>query len=132
MNRQNLEHGKSLSCLKFKRFLYRAGIGSIGLPVTMALTSGFVSAADLQTTAAKSTRPNVLFIMTDQQRFDALSVHGGQAKTPNLDRLAVRGTDLSGFFSAAPVCVPSRCSLFTGRYGHSHRVLENDAPARAD
>ena len=93
----------------------------------MALTSGFVSAADLQTTAAKSARPNVLFIMTDQQRFDALSVHGGQAKTPNLDRLAVRGTDLSGFFSAAPVCVPSRCSLFTGRYGHSHRVLENDA-----
>ena len=50
-----------------------------------------------------------------------------QARTPHLDRLARGGADLHGYFSAAPVCVPSRCSLFTGRYGHSHGVLENDA-----
>jgi len=72
-------------------------------------------------------KPNLLILMTDQQRFDAMSFHGGQAITPNMDRLAQQGVDVRQFFSAAPVCVPSRCSLFTGRYGHSHRVLENDA-----
>lgn len=76
---------------------------------------------------SKRARPNVLFLMTDQQRYDAMSIHGGQARTPSLDRLAQSGVDFPGFFAAAPVCVPSRCSLFTGRYGHSHRVLENDA-----
>lgn len=65
--------------------------------------------------------------MTDQQRFDALSRHGGWIQTPHLDALAAGGTDLSQHFAQAPVCVPSRCTLFTGRYPHTHRVLENDA-----
>ena len=74
-----------------------------------------------------STRPNILFIMTDQQRYDAMSCHGGRARTPNLDRLAAGGADLRRFFTQAPVCVPSRCNLFTGRYGHSHGNRENNA-----
>ena len=65
--------------------------------------------------------------MTDQQRFDAMSCHGGWVRTPVLDRLAGDGCDLLGHFAQAPVCVPSRTSLFTGRYPHAHRVLENDA-----
>ena len=72
-------------------------------------------------------RPNILFIMTDQQRYDAMSCHGGQARTPNLDRLAAGGIDFGRFFTQAPVCVPSRCNLFTGRYGHSHGNRENNA-----
>lgn len=60
-------------------------------------------------------RPNLLFIMTDQQRYDALGCHGGRAVTPNLDLLAASGVDLQGFFAQAPVCVPSRQNLFTGR-----------------
>ncbi len=70
-------------------------------------------------------RPNILFIMTDQQRFDAMSAHGGQARTPNLDRLGGEGADLRRFFTQSPVCVPSRCNIFSGRYPHSHRVREN-------
>lgn len=72
-------------------------------------------------------KPNILFIMTDQQRFDALSCHGGLARTPNLDRLAAAGVDLQGHYTQAPVCVPSRCNTFTGRYPHAHGVRENDA-----
>ncbi len=72
-------------------------------------------------------RPNLLFIMTDQQRFDAMSAHGGWIQTPVLDALAKEGVDLQRHFSQAPVCVPSRSSLFTGRYPHAHGVLENDA-----
>jgi arylsulfatase A-like enzyme len=71
-------------------------------------------------------RPNILFLMTDQLRFDALSCHDGWIRTPNLDRLAAAGADLRGHYAQAPVCVPSRCSLFSGRYPHAHGVMEND------
>lgn len=61
-------------------------------------------------------QPNILFIMTDQQRFDAMSCHGGQAITPFLDQLAATGADVHQFFTQTPVCVPSRQNLFSGRY----------------
>ncbi len=71
-------------------------------------------------------KPNLLFIMTDQQRWDALGCHSnGEVITPTLDKLAATGADLQNYFTNAPVCVPSRCSLFTGRYPHSHRCREN-------
>ncbi|MDX2111464.1 MAG: sulfatase-like hydrolase/transferase [Verrucomicrobiota bacterium] len=67
------------------------------------------------TASGGNIRPNILFVMTDQQRYDALGCHGGPAVTPNLDRLAASGADLQAFFTQAPVCVPSRQNLFTGR-----------------
>ena len=71
-------------------------------------------------------RPNLLFIMTDQQRFDALGANGnGVIHTPNLDALAQSGVNVQTYYANSPVCVPSRCNLFTGRYPHSHRVREN-------
>lgn len=63
--------------------------------------------------------------MTDQQRYDALGIHGSQALTPNIDSLARCSADLSSLYTQSPVCVPSRCNLFTGRYPHSHRVRQN-------
>lgn len=70
--------------------------------------------------------PNLLFIMTDQQRFDALGVNGNAViQTPHLDALARSGANIQGYFSNSPVCVPSRCTLFTGRYPHSHGIREN-------
>ena len=71
-------------------------------------------------------RPNLLFVMTDQQRFDTLTVNGNpNMKVPHMDALAQSGANVQGYYSNCPVCVPSRCSLFTGRYLHSHRVREN-------
>lgn len=70
--------------------------------------------------------PNILFIMTDQQRYDAVGANGNDViHTPNLDRLAGEGTNFHDYYSNAPVCVPARCTLFTGRYPHSHRIREN-------
>lgn len=72
------------------------------------------------------TRPNLLLIMTDQQRFDALGANGNDViQTPTLDALARSGANVQNYFTNAPVCVPSRCTLFTGRYPHSHRIREN-------
>eukprot|EP00928_Gymnodinium_smaydae_P036494 TRINITY_DN254_c0_g2_i1.p1 TRINITY_DN254_c0_g2~~TRINITY_DN254_c0_g2_i1.p1 ORF type:complete len:527 (-),score=60.19 TRINITY_DN254_c0_g2_i1:53-1603(-) len=60
-------------------------------------------------------RPNLLFIMTDQQRFDALSSAGNTVlQTPNMDRIAREGVRFENAYTANPVCVPARASLLTG------------------
>jgi hypothetical protein len=76
--------------------------------------------------AVAMSQPNLLFIMTDQQRYDALGANGNPViQTPNMDALARDGANVHGYYTNCPVCVPSRCTLFTGRYPHSHRVREN-------
>lgn len=73
--------------------------------------------------------PNVLLIMTDQQRYDCLGANGnGLIRTPNLDRLNTQSAAFTKTFVQAPVCVPSRVSFFTGRYPHSHRNRVNYTP----
>ncbi len=69
--------------------------------------------------------PNLLVILTDQQRFDSPSAHGGVARTPHTDALAATGADLRRHYAQSPVCVPSRSTLFTGRYPSAHGVMEN-------
>jgi arylsulfatase A-like enzyme len=92
---------------------------------TLLLLAVFIAAAD----AAPASRPNILFIMTDQQRWDSLGANGNQlARTPNMDRLASEGANFTHAFVQAPVCVPSRISFFTGRYPHSHRNRVNYTP----
>ena len=64
--------------------------------------------------AAKA-QPNVLFIMTDQQRFDTIAALGNSAiYTPNLDRLVHRGVSFTNAYSPCPVCVPARYTIRTG------------------
>jgi choline-sulfatase len=88
---------------------------------------GFALAARAEDAPAR--RPNILFIMTDQQRWDCVGANGNALiKTPNLDRLATSGANFSRVFVASPVCVPSRISFFTGRYAHSHRNRVNYTP----
>lgn len=86
------------------------------------LSTGRSEAADVQ-------RPNILFIMTDQHRWDCVGANGNsRIQTPNLDQLAAEGANFTHFFVQAPVCVPSRVSFFTGRYPHSHRNRVNYTP----
>ena len=59
-------------------------------------------------------KPNILLIIADQFRADALGCVGGHNWTPNLDSLAARGCLFESAFAGAPVCVPSRLSLATG------------------
>ncbi len=74
----------------------------------------------------KRSRPNVLFLTSDQQRFDCLGVNShGYVKTPNIDRLAAEGVNLTGCYVNNPVCMPSRATLLTGRYPHNHGVTSN-------
>jgi len=60
-------------------------------------------------------RPNLLWITTDRQRYDALGVNGNPAlKTPNLDRLATTGCNFTAAYSEVPTCIPARRILLTG------------------
>lgn len=70
--------------------------------------------------------PNVVMIVTDQQRRDTLGVYGSDiARTPNLDRLASRGMTFDYAFTPIGLCSPARSSLLTGVYPHSHGILTN-------
>ncbi|WP_460926609.1 arylsulfatase [Spirosoma agri] len=67
-------------------------------------------------TSPPPAKPNVLFILTDDQGWGDLSLHGNRlVETPNLDRLARSGAQFEHFF-VSPLCAPTRASLLTGRY----------------
>ncbi|MCW2309399.1 sulfatase family protein [Rhodobium gokarnense] len=72
------------------------------------------------------TRPNILWICTDQQRWDTLSGLGfAGARTPHLDRLADEGVAFTRAYTQSPICTPSRASFLTGMYPIAHQVQRN-------
>ncbi|MFV0298306.1 MAG: alkaline phosphatase family protein [Hyphomicrobiaceae bacterium] len=78
-------------------------------------------------------KPNILFIMADQLRWDYLAYAGHpHIKAPNLDRLAARGVNLTRTYIQAPVCGGSRMSFYTGRYNLTHGATYNNFPLRVD
>ena len=100
------------------------------LPVVLCIA---LLALSLPATAASQKRVNLLFIMTDQQRWDAMSCAGNPViKTPNLDQLARDGTRFANFYSACPVCTPARTVILTGHSIDSNRVLNNGDASRTD
>ena len=72
-------------------------------------------------------RPNILFIMTDQQRYDAIGgVEGSQVDTPYLDGLRTQGVHFTSMYSACPVCIPARRTLMSGQTPAHHGILANE------
>ena len=89
----------------------------------------FVGASTLH---AQQKKPNILFILSDDQRFDALGCAGHPiVKTPNLDRLAARGIRFRNSFVTTPICAASRASILTGLYERKHKVTFGTAPLAA-
>lgn len=71
-------------------------------------------------------KPNILWIMSDQHRYDCLSCNGHPlVKTPNMDRIAAEGVNYSNAYTPLPMCVPVRCSLLTGQWPCEHGVIYN-------
>ncbi len=86
-----------------------------------------------QSSTGESTqKPNVVFILTDDQRWDQLSCEGHEyLKTPHLDRIASEGARFKNMFVTTSLCSPSRASFLSGLYAHTHGVVNNftDYPA---
>ncbi len=96
------------------------------VPLLLALLLGAA------TTASAAPR-NIVFVLTDDHRFDAAGFAGHPfLETPNLDGLAKRGAYLPNAFVTTALCSPSRASILTGQFAHRHGVVDNNNPVRAD
>ncbi|MBL8173937.1 MAG: sulfatase [Bryobacterales bacterium] len=75
---------------------------------------------------APAARPNVVYIITDDQRWDLLSLRGhAYLRTPNMDRIGREGITFVNAFVTTSLCSPSRATYLTGRYAHQHMVRYN-------
>ncbi|MCY3870157.1 MAG: sulfatase-like hydrolase/transferase, partial [Gemmatimonadetes bacterium] len=101
--------------MKRREFLGVVGAGVCGVAVANAFG---------QITSKRSKQPNFIFMVSDDQGWDGLSVQMHDAvagsksdfyRTPNLEKLAQQGMRFSAAYSPAPVCAPTRCSLQTGK-----------------
>ncbi|MEM8925207.1 MAG: sulfatase-like hydrolase/transferase [Actinomycetota bacterium] len=109
---------------------------------TAAVTATGLTTATPAGAAEEGRAPNLLVIMTDQQNFRTVGRHrallsseqahlwgkGNIVRTPNIDRLALRGVLASNFYSTSPICSPARAAFMTGTYTPRNRVLRNDDP----
>lgn len=86
-------------------------------------------ADELPATPARDgvTPRNVVFILTDDHRYDAFGAAGHPfLETPHLDSIAANGVHLKNAFVTTSLCSPSRASILTGLYTHKHRVIDNN------
>lgn len=87
------------------------------LSLLFVLLAGALRAAD---------RPNIIFILADDVRWDDLSAAGHPfAKTPHIDRIAKEGALFRNVFATTIICSPSRASILTGLHTHSHGIVDN-------
>lgn len=73
---------------------------------------------------------NIIFILSDDHRYDFMGFTGKVPglQTPNLDRIANEGAHFQNAFVTTALCSPSRASILTGQYAHTHTVVDNEAP----
>ncbi|HUG66183.1 MAG TPA: arylsulfatase [Pirellulaceae bacterium] len=90
---------------------FRAPLSLLVILGYLAVTSDPASVAD----EVPASRPHIIYMMADDLGWGDVGYHGSKIETPNIDRLAGRGTQLDQFY-AQPVCSPTRASLMTGRY----------------
>jgi len=100
------------------------------IPVMLLFANGFLIANAQENVVLK--KPNIIFLMTDQQRWDAIGINNPHIKTPNLDRLANQGILFNQATCQAPMCVPSRNSLMFGLYPSQLGIRTNGSYALID
>lgn len=107
----------------FTKELSRRHVLKLAGAATLAGMMGPLAAGRLW---ADEKKPNILFILTDDHRYDAFSCMGHPVvKTPNLDRIANEGAHFRNTFVTTSLCSPSRASFLTGQYAHTHGVVTN-------
>jgi N-acetylglucosamine-6-sulfatase len=99
------------------------GMLTKGVSMLIALLLGPIS---WSRAAAPSARPNIVFILVDDLRWDDPGYAGHPfVKTPHIDRIAREGVAFANAFATTPLCSPSRATILTGLYAHSHGIIDN-------
>jgi arylsulfatase A-like enzyme len=96
------------------------------LIATACLSSPLISVAS----SSEKQPTNVIYILTDDQRYDEMGFMNPVLDTPNMDELAQKGIHFKNSFVTTALCSPSRASILTGQYMHSHGVVDNNKPAK--
>lgn len=99
---------------------------TLGIILILVLNLALISKQKQKTLNSK--RPNFLFVLVDDQPYDAIGLSGRYPflKTPNMDRLIKEGANVENFFVTQSICSPSRASFLTGTYPHIHGVNQNN------
>jgi len=88
-------------------------------------------ATNIQAKKLAAAKPNIIFILTDDQRWDALGYSGNEIiQTPEMDQLAKKGTYFRNAFVTTPICAASRASILTGMYERTHGYTFQQGPLK--
>lgn len=106
------------------------GIGRRRALSTMALGAAGAAMVPMFGARAADTRPNIVFILADDHRYDALGFMNTHPwlETPNMDRIAREGVHFKNSFVTTSLCSPARASFLTGQYPRCHGVMNNNTP----
>ncbi len=106
-----------MGCISRREFLKYSSAGLLGTAFSLDPNSF---------TQGVGKRPNFVFFLTDDQRWDAMSCAGNEIlHTPNMDKIAEQGVRFENMFVTTSLCGPSRASFLTGKYVHNHGVRCN-------
>ena len=100
---------------------------------TAALLVTLSCLAAIRHQTAAASRPNILFMLTDDQRFDDLGCMGNKIiQTPNLDKLAADGVIFDNAFVTTAICCSSRASILTGQHMRRHQIYDFATPLSSE
>ena len=103
---------------------------SRSLLLTSALSLVMISLAVVSCAREEAKRPNIIFIMTDDHAYHAISAYGSNRnRTPNIDRLAADGIRFNRCYVTNSICAPSRAVILTGKHSHMNGVHDNHSSA---
>jgi arylsulfatase A-like enzyme len=98
-----------------------------GLALGALATASTLKAQQYKAQPPGKKQPNVIFFMTDDQRWDGLSIGGNRYfQTPNMDRIGHEGANFTNCFNTNSLCGPSRATCLTGKYSHNNGVRVNE------
>jgi arylsulfatase A-like enzyme len=123
-----------------RRFIHKsvkAGIGSYMIIPVFDSNNGIPSGNEKESNSGitgneANKRRNIIFLQTDQQRWDAIGINNPHIKTPNLDRLAQKGVLFNQATCQAPMCIPSRNSMMFGLYPSELGIRSNLSHSTGD
>lgn len=89
----------------------------------------FLSCSTKEKDKPRNERPNILFIMSDDHAYQAISAYGSQLiQTPNIDRIAAEGMLFTNASVTNSICAPSRATILTGKFNHLNGKIDNNMP----